>query len=536
MRLRRSTALGSTVSLLLVGVGVVVFYLTPPDLDAQFRTAVDTVRMMHQTAANWAVETSRVRADPNANFDGLSEFVPQVLDLRQTFSETMAALPASQQVAADGRAYVGALDAIAERVERFKTAYSAIRNSERYIPLASDALIEQALDAGYEPLAQEIRGVTAEIAAFIAVPDDADVPRLLTRVQLLSGTARPDAMNEPLQSYVAHARVVLDERERLQAHLDAITSSELLQRAVPLTAALEMDQIAYRNEVSLYRQGAIAAGAGIVIVWVTVGLVRRRTNSPPSSEPTPAPAREGGDEMHLLKAGTAETRPPDIDRTPGLVEAMIACGVLPGLIGQIFAARVHRLLSDFDSIRPEGAVTPEWTRMRSDARLLGVHAQRMIVLGRHLAPKRLTNVDVNAVLTERLAGRAVAPACRLRPVPHIEAPQAEVDLLVDACIEWASHCVRELAPHDVKLTVTTRPHEAGVEFAFIHNGGWLPPEHGRAAFVPFATSQSPRIGLALPAVRYLVRRLGGTANLTAPSGGQCTLTVRLPAGPAHERP
>ena len=210
---------------------------------------------------------------------------------------------------------------------------------------------------------------------------------------------------------------------------------------------------------------------------------------------------------------------------------MIACGVLPGLMGQTFAARAHRLLSDLESVRPEGAVAPEWARMRSDARLLGVYAKRMIVLGRHLAPKHLADVDINAVLTERLARRAVAPECRLRPVPHIEAPQAEVDLLVDACAEWSSYCVRELASHDVKHTVTTRPHEAGVEFAFIHNGGWLPPEHEHAAFAPFVVSQSPRIGLALPAVRYLARRLGGTTSLAAPSDGQCTLTVRLPARP-----
>lgn len=528
MKLRRSTALGSTASLLLASVGVVAFYLTPPNFDAQFRAAIDAVRTMHQTAAGWAVETSRVRADPSANFDGLSAFVPRVLDLRQTFSETMAALPASQQVSADGRAYVGALNAIAERVERFKTAYSAIRNSERYIPLASEALIEQARDLGHEPLAQEIRSITAAIAAFVAAPADADVPRLLARIQSLTGTARPDAMDERLKSYVAHARVVLDERERLQAHLDAITSSEFLQRAAPLSAALEMEQIAHHNEISLYQQGVLAAGVGIVLVWVIVGFVRRYPR-PASSEPAPAPVREGGDGMHLLAAGAAETRLPDIGRPPALIDAMIACGVLPGLMGQTFAARAHRLLSDLESVCPEGAVAPEWARMRRDARLLCVYAKRMIVLGRHLAPKCLTDVDVNTVLTERLAGRAVAPECRLRPVPRIEAPRAEVNLLVDACAEWSSYCVRGLASHDVKHTVTTCPHEAGVEFAFTHNGGWLPPEHGYAAFEPFVISQSPRTGLAMPAVRYLARRLGGTASLAAPSDGQCTLTVRLPA-------
>ena len=526
MRPRRSTALGSTASLLLASVSVGAFYFTPPDFDAQFRAAVDTLRMIHQTAANWAVETSRVRADPNANFDALSEFVPQVLDLRRTFSETMTALPVSQQAAADGRAYIGALNALAERVERFKTAYSAIRNSERYIPLASQVLIEQALDAGHEALAQEVRSVTAAIAAYIAAPADADVSRLLARVQSLSGATHPEAMNEPLQSYVAHAHVVLAERARLQAHLDAITSNDLLQRVAPLSDALDMARIAHRNEVSLYRQGALAAGVGAILVWVIVGFMRRRS----SSRPAPAPEREDRDGVHPPAAGTAETRPPDIVRPPGFIEAMIACGVLPGLMGQTFAAHAHRLLSDLDSVRPEGAVAPEWARMLSDARLFGVHARRMIVLGRHLAPKRLTDVDVNAVLTERLAGRAVAPARMLRPVPRIRAPRAEVDLLVDACAEWASHCLRGLAPHDVKLTVTTRQHEAGVEFAFIHNGGWLPPERRNAAFVPFAASQSPRTGLVLPAVRYLARRLGGTASLAAPSDGQCTLTVRLPAG------
>ena len=541
MRPRRSTVLGSAVSVLLVGAGAGAFYLTPPDHGSQFDVALGMVKEMHQIASQWAVETSRVLADHSSNFDSISAFVPQVHTIRSEFSETVGSLPVSQQVAADARAYVAALDALAERVERFKTAYSAIRNSERYFPLASETLVEQALDAGDEPLAQELQNVTGALARYVTVPSDADAQRLLARIQLLSGRLRPDSpLKEPLQSYVAHAHVVLAERERVETHFDKVTSNDLMQRTTPLTAALEMEQIAHANQVSLYRQGGLAAGAGVAVVWIIVGLIRRRRTSPPPLHPTePVPGadtRERGRDAPpaagVPAAGGAETHTPDIEtRTPDIVEAMIGCGALPGLMGQTFAVHARRLLADLDSVHPagKGAVAPEWARMRSDVRLLGFLAERMTVLGRHLAPKHLADIDINAVITERLAGREVTPVRLLRPVPHIKAPRVELELLVDACVEWALHCLRGLAPHDAELTVSTRPYDAGVEFALIHNGGWLPPERGHTAFVPFATSRSPRTGLVLPAVRYLARRLGGTASMAVSPNGQSRLTVRLPA-------
>ena len=548
MRPRRSTVLGSAVSVLLVGAGVGAFYLTPPDHGSRFDAALGMVKEMHQIASQWAVETSRVLADHSSNFDSISAFVPQVHTIRSEFSETVGSLPVSQQVAADARAYVAALDALAERVERFKTAYSAIRNSERYFPLASETLVEQALDAGDEPLAQELQNVTGALAGYVTAPSDADAQRLLARIQLLSGRLRPDSpLKEPLQSYVAHAHVVLAERERVETHFDKVTSNDLMQRTTPLTAALEMEQIAHANQVSLYRQGGLAAGAGVVVVWVIVGLIRRRRTSPPPLHPTePVPGadtRERGRDAPpaagVPAAGGAEMRTPDIEmrtpdietRTPDIVEAMIGCGALPGLMGQTFAVHARRLLADLDSVHPadKGTVAPEWARMRSDVRLLGFLAERMTVLGRHLAPKRLADIDINAVTTERLAGREVTPVLLLRPVPHIKAPRVELELLVDACVEWALHCLRGLAPHDAELTVSTRPYDAGVEFALIHNGGWLPPERGHTAFVPFATSRSPRTGLVLPAVRYLARRLGGTASMAVSPDGRSRLTVRLSA-------
>ncbi|MDE0456645.1 MAG: hypothetical protein OXI15_05080, partial [Chromatiales bacterium] len=303
MRLRRSTVLGGTVSLLLAGAGAGALYLTPLDLDSQFHAAIGLVQTIHRTASRWAVETSRVRADPTADFDSLSAFVPEVRDMRSAFSETTGSLPLGQQVAADAQAYVDALDALAERVERFKTAYSAIRNSERYLPLASDALVEQALDAGDEQFAQELRSVAGSLAGYVAAPSDADAQRLLVRIQMLSERGPPeppegpDALNESLQSYVAHARVVLAERSRLKVHLDAIASSELGRRTEPLVTALEMERIAHRSRVSLWRYGALAAGAGVLVVWVLVGLMRSRPppgRGPPPPPPPPPPAPGGG--------------------------------------------------------------------------------------------------------------------------------------------------------------------------------------------------------------------------------------------------
>ena len=285
-----ASVIGAVASVLLIGAGAVLHYLTPPDLDGQFHTAISTVQKMQQLGVEWAVETARVRADPSANFDGLAAFVPRMKDMKQEFSETLAQIPElSERVAADSRAYVAGMESLRERVERFKTAYAVIRNSERYLPLASADLIGRAQRADDGELAREVSSLTQELSAFLATPNEPDKERLSGRIQELKeqGKSKTAAVASAISGFAAHAEVLLNKQGRADELFQGITSNPLSQRADPLSASLEAEHLQHQQVTAMFQQGMIAAGAGVLVVWIVVGFTRRSPEQavPPSPPP-----------------------------------------------------------------------------------------------------------------------------------------------------------------------------------------------------------------------------------------------------------
>ena len=273
-----SNVIGAVASVALIGAGAALYVLTPPDLDPQFRTAITTIQRMQQLGAEWGVETARVRADPSANFDGLAEFVPRMKQMRSTLRENLAQIPGlSDRVAADARAYLSAMESLRERVERFKTAYAVIRNSERYLPLSSAELVARAQGAGDRELAREVSLLTQEFSAFLATSNEADRERLSARIQTLKdeGVRKTSVLASAIANFVAHAEVLLDKQGRTDELFQGITSNILSERVKPLTDSLELEQSERRGNTMLYRQGTIAVGVGVLLVWVVIGFTRR---------------------------------------------------------------------------------------------------------------------------------------------------------------------------------------------------------------------------------------------------------------------
>ena len=535
MKLRRSTVFGLVVTVLLAASCAALVHYTPRPFDAQFRAAAESAQSLRAVASQWVVEISGVRADPSSHFDSVSAFVPRMLDLRARFSRAFDVLPVSERLASDARAYLASLDALAVRVERFKTAYSALRNSARYLPLSADVLVEQARAAQADSLAREIVSLASGVAAYVESPSAPDAQSLLARVQLVSAQAleHTDPLTSGLLGFVAHARVVLIERPRLQTHFDAIKSNEVASHAAPLTAGLEAAHLAHRDRVTLYQRLSFALAAAIVLLWLAIGVYRWRVPVPrPSPAPAPAPPADPPAPVAVAPVSSAPAPAPPLPAVLApapspLVDAMIRSGVLPGLLGRAVAAHARRLLSDLDALDPAQRA-PTWTRMSSDARALAFFAERLTVLGRQFAPKTLDSVDFNGLLATHLDACPFPSVRRFETLPPLHVALPELDLLLSLAVDWASHCLRGLAPHDAELIVGTRPLDGGgAALALIHNGEWLSADRQQVVFVPFAISRSMPAGLSLPAVRYLARRMGGSVGLELLDDGRSRLAIQL---------
>ena len=154
----------------LAGVAGTLFWLAGKNDPANYGTAIDEVQKIQQLAADWSIEAARVRADPLADFDSLAAFIPRMGDLKQNLLATVPAIPeVPDRLVNAASAFVNAVDAREERIERFKTGYAIIRNSARYLPLAAATIVQTpGVDA---ELSREISVLTNDINGYLTVAE-----------------------------------------------------------------------------------------------------------------------------------------------------------------------------------------------------------------------------------------------------------------------------------------------------------------------------------------------------------------------------
>ena len=578
-----SVIVGMVSTIFLVGAAVALHFLTPPVFEESFRKALGSVRSMHQLGAEWSVETARVQADPSANFDGLTEFVPRMKRLRDDLAESIAYIPnLPERLTADIRAYSATMDSLRERVERFKTAYAVIRNSERYFPLASANVILRAEQVGNQQFAREIADLTVEMDSYLASPSETAKELLNERLQTVTeaGAREPEEVSFSVENFTAHAKVLLDKRVRSKELFEGIAGNSLSKRTNPLTEFLETVRNDRRRTTSLYQQSAVGCGAGALFIGIFVGFTKRSAATrqlPPrrivrhdeyadkhkmasSTEHIPIDSQTTG-ALRFVSSLEVPTGEMPVGVTGGsgvgthrggtgtdTMDSLLATGALAGLMGQSMGTYTRRMQGDLNALSGSdtgGQVKLEveetgqlWGRVRGDLRRLDFVARRLLMLGKRLAPTDRMSIDVNQCLGEVLEGTGAENFCvverKFGEIPEIHGSITEIRLMFTMCVEYILRGLGELRNSEAELLVWTKRGKGNVVVAFIYNGDWIAPEHQVGQFIPFYGSIEAKAGLALPAARYLARRHGGTTVLDMLSDNRAALSVQLPVDARKE--
>ena len=161
------------VSIVLIATALTLYYFANRNFTIQshYEASISLARQIQQLDASWSVETARVEADPLADFDSLAAFIPQMTRLKDELSDAVRRIPTiPAQLSNDVRSYVSALEAKEERVERFKTGYTVVRNSVRYLPLAATNLIRLVNEADDRRLAERVSRLTRDVNAYLTIP------------------------------------------------------------------------------------------------------------------------------------------------------------------------------------------------------------------------------------------------------------------------------------------------------------------------------------------------------------------------------
>ena len=579
--------LGIVVSALLLAAAGVLYTMAGGSGGQQYRASIELAREIQQLSSSWSVEIARVRADPLADFDALAAFIPRMARLKERLAVASRSLPGlPDRLASDLQAYLSAIDAKEERIERFKTGYAVVRNSIRYLPLAAANAVGQAREMNDEPLAQRIAALTQDMQLYLATPAGAGGERLSANVETLreASVGYPPSLANALANLLAHAEVLLERQGPTEELFEKATSSEITDFTDRLAGTLAFERDRQEAAATSYGRGVLAVIAALALFWILLALQQRargggavretapraaaesRADSPPA-EPVirgyePLRSVVPRDELDAFPPGAAGAEPATAPPAGLSAESALLYRFLSQQVGGNVTAAAERVTARLDSLRgihhkiqralqssdflPE---LPDGTDLDEELEAVAAtvaHARREVngiadLAGRLASFPGLTNgdaeramVDVNACVDEVVAAtgaeRAATVSRRLGDVPEIFASKTELRLLLAQILENSVRAVKGLEARGGTIKIDTTPRKEEIAITIIDNGSGIAPDRRRRIFKPFYTSRDGAMGLGLTLAGHLVKKYEGGIKVNSLPGQGTVTRITLPTG------
>ncbi len=573
---------GAAVSVALLIVAGVLYSLSGDGSGEHHRRSVDLVRQIQLASSDWSAEITRVRSNPFADFDTLAAFIPQMARLKQDLTDEALRIPdLPDRITADVQAYLKAIEAKEERIERFKTGYAVVRNSSRYLPLAATNVLQLAQGANDPVLRQRISGLTRDINLFLATPTPTTEARLKDEIERLRGDSvayTPDLANA-LANLLAHADVLVSRQGPTEELFRLATSDEIADLTDNLVRSLEFERSRADLATTRYQQGILAVIGVLIVFWALLALQQRFRSSRAAAtagqqEPSVAAAPARAEPSLAERAmGAAEPTPPprspptarDREPSPSAVRAAEPA-LLHGFVVQCIAGtlatstdeivgrmeflgrtqlKIHEALETGDA----GAMFADGANLKEEIDSIAAIAQnvRQKMNGFADLAKRLESVtaasptdraarsmiSVNTCIEDVIAATGAERRANivksLGDIPEIFASEGEFRLLLAEVIENSLLAVQDLADRQGIVKIETAQKNGDILITVIDNGAGIAPEMRMQIFKPFFTSREDAIGIGLTLAGHLAKQYEGVIKINSLLGQGTVARITLPA-------
>ena len=289
-------------SIVLVVTAAGLYWMAMQTKAGEHRLAISTVQHIQQLESQWSVEVARVRSDPFADFDSLTQFIPRMDRLKKTLASAIQGTPSlPDRLVNTTNAYLSAIAAKEERIERFKTGYAVLRNSVRYLPLAASNVMQQMQTRGANSaFIRNVAIITDEITTYLASPAPPEKERLTRMLSELGNSiaTRHPALVNTAMNFVAHGQVLLEKQAPTEEVFRAATSSQISELGETIITGLESDREQATAQAAWYERGIIGTGTVLWMMWLTIafrmprGKDKTRRESATSLQQNPLLSRE----------------------------------------------------------------------------------------------------------------------------------------------------------------------------------------------------------------------------------------------------
>ena len=585
--------LGICVSAVLLAAAGAFYLLAQNNGSEHYRKSIDLVRQIQLLSSDWSMEVTRVKSNPLADFDSLAAFIPRMARLKESLSDTAQRIPGlPDRLASDIQAYLAAIEAREERVERFKTGYAVVRNSNRYLPLAAANILSQARDANDEKLAGGISALTRDVNLYLATPTDNAQSRIASEIRKLrqASVAYPPALANALANLYSHAEVLVAKQGPTEDLFAQATSADISDLTNQLSDAMEFEVGKREALAAWYERAMLAVFALLVLFWILLALQQRMrggtadaavaaraaavelepaleaaapmeaaaADSVAEADPAPVPAASAA-----LDAGSrAPPAPaPESHRHADADAALLHGFVVKSLAG-ILAASAEEVSGRMDYLRRtqqrirdavedggaaaglDGEVDVEEEIETVGGIAMNVRQRMNAIadLARRLdsfagAPTNHVDrgmIDLNACIENAIAtasaGTDAKIVSNLGDVPEIFASAADFETLLGQLLDNSIAAVGGLEDRNGIVKVDTARKDDEILITVIDNGAGITPEQRANVFKPFYTSRDGAMGIGLAFAGHLASKYDGVIKINSLPGQGTVARITLPSG------
>lgn len=585
----KSITIGIFLSVILVATAAGLYWTAVQTKAGEHHLAISTVQRIQQLESQWGVELGRVRSDPFADFDSLTQFIPRMDRLKKTLSDSIQRTPSlPARLVNITNAYLSAITAKEERIERFKTSYAVLRNSVRYLPLAASNVMQQMQTRGANAaFVRNVGTVTDEINTYLTSPAPSEKERLMRLLSELGDNIanRHPALINTAMNFVAHGQVLLEKHAPTEEVFQAATSDQISELGAAIIKGLESDLEQTEALAAWYERGIVGTGVALWVMWLFIAVrmpkgkdqTRRGGIASPRQNPLllreqAGPGPDTGLERltsDLMKSGRLNTA--DLgaasagEFTAYQVGVEIAAGQLVALAERINSetealtdipgqpadngaeSADTEMLTDIpdqpaDNGAEFAADTPNegWEAVAAIGASIRTQTNDIVELAKRLptlAPKRdgaHAQLDLNDCIDE-VADRIQATSRslvlkELNPTQTVLASEPDISLMFTNIMENAVLAIQERGQKKGIIRVETRQNGDGAVVTITDNGIGIQPERRKKVFQPFYTTREGALGMGLTITRHLVEKYGGTILINSRPNQGTVVRVTLPTG------
>jgi signal transduction histidine kinase/ActR/RegA family two-component response regulator len=255
--------------------------------EADYLQDVGTLRHLKQLDAQWELDALKSRIGVNPNYDALADASGEMDRLLRGLQADLSG-PNHDEVPALQKARLALVEAVrqkSELVEQFKSKNSVLRNSLAFLPTAA-ADVVRAIDlrepgprtAAEHAAAADVNNLLLSAMLYSQEASNQRAAEIESALLAVTAVERllPRGMQERLDIFCAHARIIVSEQKHVNDLVAAIAAAPTGARIDDIYQVLSTEQQAAAAKSRQYREYLLMFSVALLGLLLYAGLRLRR--------------------------------------------------------------------------------------------------------------------------------------------------------------------------------------------------------------------------------------------------------------------